>query len=64
MLVLACVLQLDVVAFACLAQICFIDKEVQFCLRDYIQKSCSNLEEHVNRMKEKYVAYIMFGETR
>jgi len=43
---------LDVVAFASLAQIYFIDKEVQYSLRDYMQESCPNLVGHVNRMKE------------
>jgi len=43
---------LDVVAFASLAQIYFIDKEVKFSLRDYMQESCPNLVGHVNRMKE------------
>lgn len=44
---------LDVVAFANLAQIYFIDKEMQYCLRDYMQESCANLVGHVNRMKER-----------
>lgn len=59
MVLLACVLQLDVVAFASLAQIYFIDKEVQYSLRDYMQESCPNLVGHVNRMKEMYVTYII-----
>jgi hypothetical protein len=45
---------LDVVAFASLAQIYFNDKEVLYCLRDYMPESCPNLVEHVNRMKEKF----------
>lgn len=53
----ACVLQLDIVAFATLAQIYFIDKEVQYSLRDYMQESCPNLVGHVNRMKEMYVTH-------
>jgi predicted ATP-dependent Lon-type protease len=57
-MLLACVLQLDVVAFASLAQIYFIDKEVQYSLRDYMQESCPNLVGHVNRMKEMYVTHI------
>jgi len=57
-MLLACVLQLDVVAFASLAQIYFIDKEVQYSLRDYMQESCPNLVGHVNRMKEMYVTRI------
>uniref|UniRef100_A0A1B6MCY9 Failed axon connections n=1 Tax=Graphocephala atropunctata TaxID=36148 RepID=A0A1B6MCY9_9HEMI len=44
---------LDVVAFANLAQIYFVDKEVSFPLRDYMQESCANLVGLVNRMKEK-----------
>ncbi|XP_075228578.1 failed axon connections [Lycorma delicatula] len=44
---------LDVVAFANLAQIYFIDKEMPYQLRDYMQESCGNLVGHVNRMKEK-----------
>lgn len=44
---------LDVVAFANLAQIYFVDKEVSFPLRDYMQESCGNLVGLVNRMKEK-----------
>lgn len=45
--------QLDVVSFANLAQIYFVDKEVSFPLRDYMQESCANLAGLVNRMKEK-----------
>lgn len=48
-------LQLDIVAFSTLAQIYFIDKEVQYSLRDYMQDNCANLVGHVNRMKERYV---------
>nr|CAD7453198.1 unnamed protein product [Timema tahoe] len=44
---------LDVVAFASLAQIYFIEKEVQYTLRDYMQENCANLVGHVNRMKER-----------
>lgn len=44
---------LDIVAFASLAQVYFIDKEVQYSLRDYMQESCPNLVGHVNRMKER-----------
>lgn len=44
---------LDIVAFANLAQIYFIDKEMPFQLRDYMQESCANLAGHVNRMKER-----------
>ncbi|XP_046996883.1 failed axon connections [Schistocerca americana] len=44
---------LDVVAFSSLAQIYFIEKEVQYSLRDYMQENCANLVGHVNRMKER-----------
>ncbi|XP_054290328.1 failed axon connections-like isoform X2 [Macrosteles quadrilineatus] len=44
---------LDVVAFANLAQIYFVDKEVSFPLQDYMQESCANLVGLVNRMKDK-----------
>lgn len=64
MLVLACVLQLDIVAFASLGQIYFIDKEVQYSLRDYMQESCPNLVGHVNRMKEMYVTHIRLHKIR
>lgn len=47
------VLQLDVVVFAQLAQIYFIDKEVSYALRDYMTESCPNLVGLVNRMKER-----------
>lgn len=55
-LIIDYMLQLDIVAFASLAQVYFIDKEVQYSLRDYMQESCPNLVGHVNRMKERYVA--------
>lgn len=45
--------QLDVVAFANLAQIYFIDKEVSYSLRDYMTEHCPNLVGLVNRMKER-----------
>lgn len=44
---------LDVVAFANLAQILYIDKEVSFALRDYMQENCPNLVGHCSRMKER-----------
>lgn len=46
-------IQLDVVVFAQLAQIYFIDKEVTYTLRDYMTESCPNLVGLVNRMKER-----------
>ncbi|KAL1502288.1 hypothetical protein ABEB36_007454 [Hypothenemus hampei] len=44
---------LDVVVFAHVAQIYFLDKEVEWALRDYMTESCPNLVGHVNRMKER-----------
>ncbi|XP_056640545.1 failed axon connections isoform X3 [Diorhabda carinulata] len=44
---------LDVVVFAHLAQIYFIDKEVSYPLRDYMTETCPNLVGLVNRMKER-----------
>lgn len=44
---------MDVVAFANLAQVYFIDKEVTYPLRDYMTEHCANLVGHVNRMKER-----------
>ncbi|RZF33599.1 hypothetical protein LSTR_LSTR009055 [Laodelphax striatellus] len=44
---------LDVVAFANLAQIYFIDKECAYQLRDFMQEHCQNLVGLVNRMKDK-----------
>jgi len=46
-------LQLDVVAFANLAQIHFIDKEVEYPLRDFMGESCPNLVGLVSRMRER-----------
>lgn len=48
--------QLDVVAFAHVAQIYFLDKEVEWALRDYMIESCPNLVGHVSRMKERCFA--------
>lgn len=44
---------MDVVAFANLAQIYFIDKEVSYALREYMTEHCPNLVGLVNRMKER-----------
>jgi len=44
---------LDVVAFANLAQILYMDKEVQVTLREYLTESCPNLNEFCSRMKER-----------
>lgn len=40
-------------AFANLAQILYIDKEIPFALRDYMQENCPNLVGHCSRMKER-----------
>ncbi|XP_076232702.1 failed axon connections [Calliopsis andreniformis] len=44
---------LDVVAFAHLAQILYIDKDTPYSLRDYMQENCPNLVGHCSRMKER-----------
>ncbi|KAG5890944.1 hypothetical protein JTB14_019882 [Gonioctena quinquepunctata] len=44
---------LDIVVFAHLSQIYFIDKEVSYPLRDFMTESCPNLVGLVNRMKER-----------
>ncbi|XP_059472139.1 failed axon connections [Neocloeon triangulifer] len=44
---------LDVVTFANLAQIYFMDKEVEYPLRDFMGESCPNLVGLVNRVKER-----------
>ncbi|XP_031844228.1 failed axon connections isoform X2 [Nomia melanderi] len=44
---------LDVVAFAHLAQILYIDKDTPYSLRDYMQDNCPNLVGHCSRMKER-----------
>ncbi|XP_057326268.1 failed axon connections [Microplitis mediator] len=44
---------LDVVAFAHLAQILYIEKSVPFALRDFMQDNCPNLVGHCSRMKER-----------
>lgn len=46
-------LQLDIVAFANLAQLHFIDKEVQHALRDALNESFPNLVGLVSRIKER-----------
>lgn len=46
-------MQLDIVAFANLAQIHFMDKEISYSLRDYMGSECPNLVGHVSRMKER-----------
>lgn len=50
------VLQLDVVAFANLAQLHFIDKEVSHPLRDALNDSYPNLVGLVTRVKERAFA--------
>lgn len=44
---------LDIVAFANLAQVLYIDKEIPFPLRDFMQENCANLVGHCSRMKER-----------
>lgn len=44
---------LDVVAFAHLAQIYCIDKDVEYPLRDYLETTHSNLVAHINRVKNR-----------
>lgn len=44
---------LDVVAFANLAQILYIHKDIRFPLRDFVQDKCPNLVGHCSRMKER-----------
>lgn len=44
---------LDVVAFANLAQVSFMDKEVSYSLRDWMSENCSNLVEFCNRLKDR-----------
>lgn len=45
--------QLDVVAFANLAQVAFMDKEVSYSLRDWMTENCANLVEFCNRVKDR-----------
>jgi len=45
--------QLDVVAFANLAQVAFMDKEVSYALRDWMVENCSNLVEFCTRVKDR-----------
>lgn len=47
------IFQLDVVAFANLAQVAFMDKEVSYSLRDWMTENCANLVEFCNRVKER-----------
>jgi glutathione S-transferase len=44
---------LDVVTFANLAQLYFLDKEVECQLRDYLVDNFENLVAHTNRIKER-----------
>ncbi|XP_045608834.1 failed axon connections isoform X1 [Procambarus clarkii] len=44
---------LDVVAFANLAQVAFMDKEVSYSLRDWMTENCANLVEFCNRVKDR-----------
>merc|ERR1712106_62925 len=45
--------QLDVVAFANLAQVAFMDKEVSYALRDWMVENCANLVDFCNRVKDR-----------
>ncbi|KAL6255912.1 hypothetical protein P5V15_013153 [Pogonomyrmex californicus] len=44
---------MDVVAFAHLAQILYIDKDTPYSLRDYMVENCPNLVGHCSRVKER-----------
>ncbi|KAK8719749.1 hypothetical protein OTU49_013821, partial [Cherax quadricarinatus] len=44
---------LDVVAFANLAQVVYMDKEVSYSLRDWMAENCPNLVEFCNRVKDQ-----------
>lgn len=44
---------LDVVAFANLAQVVFLDKEVSYSLRDWMTENCPNLVSFCERMKTR-----------
>jgi hypothetical protein len=46
-------MQMDVVAFAHLAQILYIDKDTPYSLRDYMVENCPNLVGHCSRVKER-----------
>merc|ERR1712142_1022034 len=45
--------QLDVVAFANLARVAFMDKEVSYALRDWMVENCANLVDFCNRVKDR-----------
>ncbi|XP_037074106.1 failed axon connections-like [Pollicipes pollicipes] len=45
---------LDIVAFANVAQLVFLDKEVECPLRAFIEESHTNLVGHANRIKERF----------
>lgn len=44
---------LDVIAFAFLAQILYIEKSTPYTLRDFMETNCPNLVGHCSRMKER-----------
>jgi len=44
---------LDVVVFAHLSQIVYLDKCVDYGLRDWMLENCTGLVEHIGRMKER-----------
>lgn len=45
---------LDIVAFANVAQLVFLDKEVDCPLRTYVEENHTNLVGHANRIKERF----------
>merc|ERR1712142_949818 len=45
--------QLDVVAFANLARVACMDKEVSYALRDWMVENCANLVDFCNRVKDR-----------
>ena len=46
--------QLDIVTFANVSQLVFLDKEVDCPLRTFIEESHTNLVGHANRIKERF----------
>lgn len=44
---------MDVVAFAHLAQLVYMDSEIEVSLRDYLLENCSNLKNFCERVKER-----------
>lgn len=46
-------MQLDVVAFANLAQLVYMDPEVTYSLREWLMENCANLKGFCERLKER-----------